>query len=200
MDTVLSPLLLGLLRAGSELPVLWLLSRRLEGLCQPGDPWCRFRPCEVWVMPGRPETSGFLPPSGPALVRASRGSQRFWGLVGCSRQLSGDPGLAGIWGRLGSRAAGVCVSPCARPCCPEGRARHRGCVPVRSGLRGQARSSSGSDGGRCREKKSRSGSLAGCIPARYCPAKGPGVCHMPTLSLKFLICRMGSVVPSMRMK
>ena len=157
--------LAGLLRAGSELPVLWLLSRRLEGLCQPGAPWYHFRPCEVWVMPGRPETSGFLPPSaGPALARASRGS--LWetlGPCGCSRELSGDPRLAGIWGRLGSRAAGVCVSPCARSCCPEGWARHHGCVPVRSGLRGQARSSSSSDGGRCREKKSSSGSLAGCL-------------------------------------
>lgn len=113
MDTVVSPILPGLLRAGSELPVLWLLSRRLEGLCQPGAPWCHFRSCEVWVMPGRPRTRGFLPPSaGPALARASRGSQRLWGRVGCIRKLMGTPGWQGSgadWGPGQLGCACLCV-------------------------------------------------------------------------------------------
>ena len=60
-------------------------------------------------MPGRPETSGFLPPSaGPALARASRGS--LWETLGpCGLQQGaewgpqvgrdlGQTGVQGSWG------------------------------------------------------------------------------------------------------
>lgn len=82
LDTVVSPVLLGLLQSWVRPASFVAPEQRLEGLCQPGAPWCHFRSCEVWVMPGRLGPHGFLPPSaGPAWLehhRDHRDSGAMW--------------------------------------------------------------------------------------------------------------------------
>lgn len=134
------------------------------------------------------------PSAGPALARASQGSQRLWGHVGSIRELMGTPGWQGSgahWGpgQLGCACLHVQgpVVQRARPGTMDGFQCALGCGASKVFLPALAR-------GHTARKSALGPRLGAHQPATAQPRSW--ACHMQTLSLKFLIYRMGTIVPS----